>query len=88
MSLPNAGTSQFFLGDLDDRYSDTVPILDFRVDKTLRFGRYRVGMMLDAYNLFNSNPVSNFNISNGTQYNRIIATLDPRTVQLGMRFEF
>ena len=36
----------------------------------------------------NNNAVSNFNISNGTQYNRIIATLDPRTVQVGFRFEF
>ena len=44
--------------------------------------------MLDAYNAFNNNAVSNFNITNGTQYNRIIATLDPRIVQLGFRFEF
>ena len=44
--------------------------------------------MLDAYNALNTNPVSNFNITNGTQYNRIIATLDPRTVQIGFRFEF
>ena len=45
-------------------------------------------LILDAYNLLNNNAVSNFNITNGTQYNRIIATLDPRTVQLGFRFEF
>lgn len=68
--------------------SETVPILDVRIDKTVAFGRYRVGIMLDAYNLTNGNPVSNFNIVNGTQFNRIIATLDPRAVQLGFRFEF
>jgi hypothetical protein len=32
--------------------------------------------------------VSNFNITNGTQFNRIVATLDPRTAQLGVRFAF
>ena len=87
-SLQNAGTVQFFLDDLDNQYSEAVPILDVRIDKTVTFGRYRLGVMLDAYNLTNGNPVSNFNIVNGTQYNRIIATLDPRAVQLGFRFEF
>jgi len=31
-SLPNAGTVQFFLDDLDNQYSETVPILDVRLD--------------------------------------------------------
>jgi hypothetical protein len=89
VSLANAGTAQFFYDDLDNQYSDTVPILDIRLDKTFRVSeKYRVSGMLDLYNAFNGNPVSNFNITNGTQYNRIIATLDPRTIQLGMRFEF
>ena len=88
LGSPSAGTVQFFLDDLDNQYSETVPILDVRLDKTVAFGRYRVGVMLDAYNLTNGNPVSNFNIVNGTQFNRIIATLDPRAVQLGFRFEF
>jgi hypothetical protein len=88
-SLPNAGTVNFFLDDLDNQYSDKVPILDLRLDKTLMVGgKYRVAVMLDAYNLTNGNPVSNFNIVNGSQYNRIIATLDPRVFQLGFRFEF
>jgi hypothetical protein len=89
VSLPNAGTAQFFFDDLDNQYSDTVPILDLRLDKTVMLGgRYRVAVMLDAYNTLNNNAVSNFNITNGNQYNRIIATLDPRVVQLGFRFEF
>jgi hypothetical protein len=89
VTLVNAGTAQFFLDNLENEYSDTVPILDIRVDKMFNLGRgIRAGVMLDAYNLFNSNAVSNFNITNGTQYNRIIATLDPRTAQVGLRFTF
>ncbi len=88
-SLPNAGTVNFFLDDLDNQYSDKVPILDLRIDKTLVLGgKYRVAVMLDAYNVTNGNPVSNFNIVNGSQYNRITATLDPRVFQMGFRFEF
>ena len=88
-ALPNAGTVQFFVDDLKNQYSDKVPILDFRLDKTVMIaGKYRVAAMLDVYNSLNNNAVSNFNIVNGTQYNRIIATLDPRVVQMGFRFEF
>jgi hypothetical protein len=36
----------------------------------------------------NSNAVTNFNLLNGAQFNRIIAPLDPRTAMLGLRFEF
>ncbi len=45
-------------------------------------------MMADLFNALNTNAVSNFNLLNGSQYNRIIATLDPRTFQLGFRFDF
>lgn len=86
-SLPNAGTVNFFLNDLTE-YSDKVPILDLRLDKTLHVAGKRFAVMIDAYNLTNGNPVSNFNIVNGAQYNRIAATLDPRVVQMGFRFEF
>lgn len=88
VSLPNAGTAQFFYDNLDNQYSDTVPLLDLRVDKALRVGRYRLAGMLDIFNALNSNAISNFVIANGSNYNRIIATLDPRTVQVALRFEF
>lgn len=89
VSLPNAGTAQFFVDDLDNQYSESVPILDLRVDRSFRLaGRLRTTVMVDVYNTLNANPVSNFNILNGAQFNRITATLDPRTVQLGVRVEF
>jgi hypothetical protein len=66
-----------------------VTIVDVRVDKAFTFGgKYRLTMMADLFNTLNSNAVSNFNLLNGGQYNRIIATLDPRTFQLGFRFDF
>ncbi len=44
--------------------------------------------MFDAFNLTNSAPVTNFNLTNGASYNPIIAALDPRTMQFGVRFDF
>jgi hypothetical protein len=44
--------------------------------------------MVDLFNTLNSNAVTNFFLANGANYNRIIATLDPRTAMVGARFEF
>lgn len=88
-SLPNAGTATVFAEDIDNNRSDTVTIVDFRADKSFRIAdRYRISFLLDLFNAFNSNAVTNFNLSNGSRFNQIIATLDPRTLQLAARFEF
>ncbi|MGD9902738.1 MAG: carboxypeptidase regulatory-like domain-containing protein [Vicinamibacterales bacterium] len=89
VALPNAGTQTFFAEDIDNNRSDTIALVDLRVDKRIRFGgRYSVSLMADLFNALNSNAVSNFNLLNGTQFNRIIASIDPRTLMLGARFEF
>lgn len=89
VTLPNAGTQRFFVEPIENNRSDAVSILDLRVDKAFTLGsKYRVTLMADLFNALNSNAVSNFNLLNGSQFDRIIATLDPRTFQLGFRFDF
>jgi len=86
--LPRAGTVRVFSEDIDNNRTDTVPILDFRVDKAFRIGRYRFTGMADLFNATNSNAVTNFVLINGANYNKINATLDPRVFQVGIRFDF
>jgi hypothetical protein len=86
--LPNAGTQTFFLENIDNNQSDTTPLTNLRVDRAFTFGAHRLTVMLDLFNLFNSNAVTNFNLRNGSSFNEIIATLQPRTAELGLRFEF
>jgi hypothetical protein len=89
VTLPNAGTQVFFLEDINNNRSDTATLLDLRWDKSFRFGqKYRFMVMADLFNVMNSNAVINFNLTNGTSFNRINATLDPRTFMLGFRFDF
>jgi hypothetical protein len=89
VGLPNAGTQTFFAENIENNRSDTVTIVDVRLDKSVSFGgKYKVTLMADLFNALNSNAVSNFNLLNGSQFDRIIATLDPRTFQLGIRFDF
>lgn len=86
--LPNAGTQSVFLDDIKNRRSETVAILDFRVDKTFQIDRFKITGMVDLYNVLNSNAVTNFFLVSGSTFNRIIAALDPRTLQLGIRIAF
>jgi hypothetical protein len=88
-TLPNAGTVRFFVEPIERNRSDTVSILDFRLDKAFALNsRSKITVFGDIYNVLNSNPVTNFNLLNGSQFNRIVATLDPRTAQIGARLEF
>ena len=84
----NAGSTRFYDQDIQNNRSETVPILDFRIDRAFKIGKYKVTGMFDAFNVSNSNAVTNFNLINGTAYNQVIATLDPRTMQFGVRFDF
>jgi hypothetical protein len=65
-----------------------VPLVGVRGDKAFRFGDRRLVVMFDAFNLLNSNAVSNFTLINGANFNKILAALQPRTYQVGLRVEF
>jgi outer membrane receptor protein involved in Fe transport len=88
VKLPNAGTVLVFTDDFSNHYSPTVTMMDLRLDKTVSVGRYKVTGMLDAYNLTNANTITNFFLVNGSTYDKVIAALNPRTIQLGLRFTF
>jgi hypothetical protein len=88
VSLPNAGTQTVFLDDISNSRSDTVPLVGLRADKAIPFNGHRILFMLDLFNALNSNAVTNFALVNGATYNKIIATLQPRTIQIGARLEF
>jgi outer membrane receptor protein involved in Fe transport len=88
VALPNAGTQTFFFENIDHNRSETVPLVGLRGDKAWRSGERRFTVMLDVFNLLNSNAVSNFTLINGANFNKILAALQPRTVQIGARMEF
>jgi hypothetical protein len=87
-SLPNAGTVTFFAEDIKNNRSDTTALLDLRLDKAFTVDKYKFTLMVDVFNALNSNAVTNFFLTNGANYNKIIATLDPRTAMVGARFQF
>ena len=89
VDIPGTGTNQpIFLGDLSQNRSENVTIADIRLDKAFSVGaERRLTLLLDVYNLFNSNAVTNFSLRTGDR-KRIIAALDPIVMKLGIRFQF
>jgi hypothetical protein len=88
VSLPNAGLQTFLSDNIANRRSDTVPLVGFRADRSFPAGAHRVLIMLDLFNVLNSNATTNFALGNGSTYDKIIAALQPRTVELGVRLQF
>lgn len=83
-----AGTNFMPLSDMNQR-TDSVLLLDLRAEKDLSFwDRDRLSLFLDAYNVTNSNPVLNQVIRAGDAYGRVIGFLEPRTIKLGIRYQF
>jgi Carboxypeptidase regulatory-like domain len=78
----------FFATNMDANRSESVNLLNFRIDKAILLGgSKKATLMLDIYNLLNADPVTNFNLS-ATSPRTVIAVLDPRVFQMGFRFEF
>jgi hypothetical protein len=86
--VPGLGYPAFLFDNIDQHRSDTVPILDVRVDKAFRLGRSTFSAMLDVFNVMNSNAVTNFVLTNGASFGQIISALDPRTTQVALRLSF
>ncbi|HVZ20274.1 MAG TPA: hypothetical protein VG871_04390, partial [Vicinamibacterales bacterium] len=88
VTLPNAGSTSFFADNLSSNRSDNIHLLALRVDKSIPVRPVKVTVMFDLFNVLNSNAVTNFNLLNGTNFNRINATVDPKTAQVALRVEF
>jgi hypothetical protein len=79
----------FFTQNLDQNRSDSGNLIN-RVDKAfaLPMAHSKLTLMFDTYNVLNADPVTNFNLNVGRSYQTVIAVLDPRCFQVGVRFEF
>ena len=78
----------FFSTNLDLNRSESVNLLNFRIDKAIPIGRFKAMVMLDIYNILNADPITNFNLQGGAGYKTVIAVLDSRVFQMGFRLEF
>ncbi len=82
------GSQPVFVEDIKNNRSETVPLWDFRIDKTFSLGDAgRFMVMIDIYNILNSNAVTNINLRTGS-FGNVIAALPPRTLKIGLRWTY
>jgi hypothetical protein len=71
------------------RRQDTVSLVDFRVEKQLRFAaRARVGLFFDLFNALNSNTAININWRAGAAFEKATTVIPPRIAKFGVKFDW
>ena len=63
-------------------------MIDLRLSRTIRAGRFRVQPKLDLYNVLNSNTVTGVNSVYGPQYLTVQQIMTGRFARLGAQIDF
>ncbi|MDP3720245.1 MAG: TonB-dependent receptor [Acidobacteriota bacterium] len=85
----NYGTQLILAEPIGTRRQDTVSILDFRVEKQLRFAqKARLGVFFDLFNVMNSNVAVNENWRSGASFEKATTVLGPRIAKFGVKFDW
>ncbi|MGE0866653.1 MAG: carboxypeptidase regulatory-like domain-containing protein [Vicinamibacterales bacterium] len=85
----NYGTQIILAEPIGTRRQDTVSILDFRVEKQLRFAQTaRLGLFFDLFNAMNSNVAVNENWRSGAAFEKATTVLGPRIAKFGVKFDW
>ena len=89
IGVPNVGTQTIFLDDLNNRRSDTVAILDFRVDREFPLGdTANIQLILDLFNALNNATETNFIMRAGDRFRDTIEWIQGRTIGFSARLTF
>ena len=85
----NYGTQIILAEPIGTRRQDTVSILDFRVEKQVRFAqRAKLGLFFDLFNAMNSNVAVNENWRSGAAFEKATTVLGPRIAKFGVKFDW
>jgi hypothetical protein len=82
----NQGTINVRAEPRGESKTDNVSVVDMRLEQTFDISSGRIGVMLDAFNLFNSSPSVDEGIITGSNYGDTLSVLSPRLVRLGVRY--
>jgi hypothetical protein len=86
----NYNSAQLILVEpIGTRRQDTISVVDFRVEKQLRFGaKARTGLFLDVFNALNSNTAVNISWRSGASFDKATTVLGPRIAKFGVKFDW
>jgi hypothetical protein len=91
VTMPVEGARTIRVEPITSNRYPNVAILDFRLDKTVTFGKFgRVTPMLDIFNIMNSGVPTTVRTTNTATapFNDVTAILNPRVIRFGFRYQF
>jgi len=85
----NYGSQLTLVEPIGTRRQENVALLDFRVEKQLRFAqKARVGLFVDMFNVMNANTNVNISWLGSARFERATTVLNPRIVKFGAKFDW
>jgi hypothetical protein len=85
----NYGAQAVLVEPIGTRRQDSVTLLDFRVEKQIRFvDKARVGLFFDLFNVTNSNTAVNITWAAGSRFERAATVIPPRIAKFGVKFDW
>ena len=75
------------VGD-DELYGGRISRLDIRASKTINYGRVRLQINFDAYNLMNTSDIRDITDAYGSRWGYPNTIIDPRLMQFGAQIDF
>jgi hypothetical protein len=87
----NYSASQIVLVEpVGTRRQETISLVDFRVEKQLRFAasQAKLGLFLDVFNALNANTNININWRSGAAFEKATTVLGPRIAKFGVKFDW
>ena len=89
VNFPGDGAQNIRMEAVDTNRAPNVSLLDFRFDRTFRFGKFGKAVgQIDVFNVMNSGTVTVFRTLTGATFKEVTGILDPRVVRFGLRFDF
>ncbi|MEY4093777.1 MAG: hypothetical protein RLZZ53_976, partial [Acidobacteriota bacterium] len=69
---------------------DNVAVVDFRVEKQLKFAadRAKLGLFFDLFNAMNFNTAVNIDWRSGAGFEKATTVLGPRIAKFGVKFDW
>jgi hypothetical protein len=88
-SVLTEGSVTFLAEPRGTRALDPTFQADLRAQKSFNFSRFRLSLIFDAYNIFNNSTVAGVEESlQSSNFGEATSVQQPRTLQLGLKFEF
>ncbi|MEY4093693.1 MAG: hypothetical protein RLZZ53_892, partial [Acidobacteriota bacterium] len=91
VTMPVEGTRTIRVQPIDSNRYPSVQILDLRLDKSFDLGKFgKLQPMLDVFNTLNSGVPTTVRTTNTATapFNEVTATLNPRVIRFGVRYNF